>query len=159
MLGRYLGCRSLRVLLRPGRHIARDTDIDQPFPVGMYRHRGLCVRRYCEFHRDGGIIVSNLPPPPSEWHAQKRIRLAAESQRFARLFDMQVTAQQPASRPRKARIALPTCRHLGEDTGRRVSCGPDKGCKAKVYGCRIHGECVMGEAVGMKSCRGCEQFL
>lgn len=57
------------------------------------------------------------------------------------------------------RISLPTCRHLGEDTGRRVPCGPTKACKAKVFNCQIHGECVMGEAVGMKSCRGCEQFL
>ena len=60
----------------------------------------------------------------------------------------------------KARVPLPVCCHLGEDTGRRVPCSPTKPCKAKVFECRaIHGECVLGEAVGMHSCRGCEQFL
>lgn len=89
-------------------------------------------------HNAGGPICENAECPL--WRREQGVSKSAPTPR------------------RKARISLPTCRHLGEDTGRRVPCSPTKPCKAKVFECQLHGECVQGEAVGMKSCRGCGDF-
>lgn len=64
------------------------------------------------------------------------------------------------STPAISRFMLPSCRHLGEETGETVECPPCRGrTRLKTFACAVHVKCTQGKKVtGMASCEGCPDY-
>lgn len=58
------------------------------------------------------------------------------------------------------KIVRPPCSHLGDDTGRRVTCPTCKGnVQLKLFTCDVHGNCTRENAVqGITCCKNCPDY-